>query len=191
MVWVRKDQGPLKTSSPSPPKHASPKKAVPQEPTWRKVTSKLNPQVATQEPAPKDKGKGKIVDVTYLASNSTSMTFLPRPLQIARVSKPKVATQEPALVKVPSFNKKAQQDRTKIVTQEPTSAMEVVTQEPVLPHSDAMVQKPAANDIIHNTKAALKDLAQSVLATTSQMQLPPSVAVSASRYATWFFNALP
>ena len=40
------------------------KRAEPQEPTWRKVVPKATTQkVEPQEPALKDKGKGKLVEI--------------------------------------------------------------------------------------------------------------------------------
>ena len=77
------------------------------------------------------------------------------------------------------------------VTQEPTPAKEVAPQEPVFPHDGANNKEHYEADIIKDTKTMLKDLAQSVLATTSQVKIPPAVTMSASRYATWIFNALP
>ena len=74
--------------------------------------------------------------------------------------------------------------------QEPTSAKEVEPQEPDFLHDNARSEEHHEVDIIKDTKTMLKDLAQSVLATTSQVQIPQAVTMSAKRYATWVFNAL-
>lgn len=75
--------------------------------------------------------------------------------------------------------------------QEPTPAKEVEPQEPVLPHEGAKNEEHYEADILKDTKTMLKDFAQSVLATTSQVQIPQVVTMSAKRYVTWVFNALP
>ena len=96
MVWVRKANSATKQPSPSPPTNVQHKRAEPQEPTWRRVTSKATPQkVEPQELALKDKGKGKIVDVTNVPSSSTSRSFFPRTPTTTWVIRPKVVTQEP------------------------------------------------------------------------------------------------
>ena len=77
------------------------------------------------------------------------------------------------------------------IPQEPTSAKEVEPQEPVLQHDGARNGEHYEADIIKDTKTMLKDLAQSVLTTTSQVKIPPAMTMLASRYATWIFNALP
>ena len=78
-----------------------------------------------------------------------------------------------------------------IVPQEPTSVKEVEPQEPDFPHDNARSKEHHEVDIIKDTKTMLKDLAQSVLATTSQVKIAQTVMMSTSRYATWTFNALP
>ena len=75
--------------------------------------------------------------------------------------------------------------------QEATSAKEVEPQELDFPHDGARNVKHHEEDIIKDTKMMLKDLAQSVLDTTSRVKIPQTVTMSASRYATWIFNALP
>ena len=72
--------------------------------------------------------------------------------------------------------------------QEPTFTKGVEPQEPILPHDGARNEEA---DVLQGTKSMLKDLAQSVFATTSQVQIPQAVTMSAKRYATWVFNALP
>ena len=177
---------------PSPLTRVSCKRAEPQEPTWRRVTPKAAPQnVEPQEPALKDKGKGKVVDVTNIASSSTSMTFTPRASTTTWVVRPKVATQEPTVGKTNYLNKKPQPMEARTEPQEPTPAKGVEPQEPVLPHDDAMDEGHYEADILQDTKTMLKDFAQSVLAMTSQVQIPQAVTMSAKRYATWVFNALP
>ena len=88
-------------------------------------------------------------------------------------------------------NKKPQHTEAKTEPQEPTPAKEVEPQEPVLPHEGAKNEEHYEADILKDTKTMLKDLAQSVLATTSQVQIPQAVTMLAKRYATWVFNALP
>ena len=56
-------------------------------------------KVESQEPALKDKGKGKMIDVTNVPSSSTSMTSLPKTSTTAWVIRPKVDTQEPTVGK--------------------------------------------------------------------------------------------
>ena len=79
----------------------------------------------------------------------------------------------------------------KIEPQEPTSAKGVESQEPILPHNGARSEEHYEADILQDTKSMLKGFAQSVLATTSQVHIPQAVTMSAKRYATWVFNALP
>ena len=62
---------------------------------------------------------------------------------------------------------------------------------PRIPHEGAKNEEHYEADILKDTKTMLKDFAQSVLATTSQVQIPQAVTMSAKRYATWIFNALP
>ena len=70
----------------------------------------------------KDKGKGKIVDVTNIASSSTSMTSMPRTSTIKWVVRPKVVTQEPTVGKTTYLNKKPQPTEARTEPQEPTPA---------------------------------------------------------------------
>ena len=96
MVWIRKDQNTTHSPCPSLPRHVPQRRAEPQEPTWRRVTPKAALQkVEPQEPALKDKGKDKIVDVTTIASSSTSTTSTPEMSKTKWVVRPKVVTQEP------------------------------------------------------------------------------------------------
>ena len=126
MVWVRKDKTAADKSSPSPPTHVPCKRVEPQEPTWRRVTPKATPQkVEPQEPAPKNKGKDKIVDVTNIASSSTSMTSTPPELKTKWVVRPKVATQEPTEGKTNPQSPKPQAPKARTEPQEPTSVREV------------------------------------------------------------------
>ena len=92
---------------PSPPTHAQHKRAEPQEPTWRRVmpTAALQ-NVEPQEPALKDKGKGKVADVTSIASSSTSTTSTLEVSTTKWIVRPKVATQEPTVGKTNYRNKK-------------------------------------------------------------------------------------
>ena len=153
---------------------------------------KATPQkVEPQELALKDKGKGKMVDVANIPSSSTSMTFVPKTSTTAWVIRPKVATQEPTVGKTNPIDKRTHHVKKETAPQEPTSAKEVEPQEPDFPHDNARSEKHHEEDIIKDTKTMLKDLAQSVLATTSQVQIPQAITMSASRYATWIFNALP
>ena len=64
------------------------------------------PRVEPQEPALKDKGKGKMIDVINIPSSSTSMTFVPKTLTTAWVIRPKVATQEPTMCKTNPIDKR-------------------------------------------------------------------------------------
>ena len=89
------------------------------------------------------------------------------------------------------FIKKPQHTEAKIEPQEPTSTNEIEPQEPILPHDDARSGEQYEANILQDTKSMLKDFAQSVLATTSQAHIPQAVTMSAKRYATWIFNALP
>ena len=82
-------------------------------------------KVEPQEPALKDKGKGKVVDVTNIASSSTSMTFMPEVSKTKWVVRPKVATQEPAEGKTNHQSPKPRDTEAKIEPQEPTFAKEV------------------------------------------------------------------
>ena len=85
---------------PSPPTHVPRKRGEPQEPTWRRVMPKATPQkVEPQEPAPRDKGKHKVVDVTNIVSSSTSMTPTLKASTTEWIVKPKVVTQEPTMGK--------------------------------------------------------------------------------------------
>ena len=184
MVWVRKDKNAMNRPCPSPPPSVSCKRAEPQEPTWRRVTPKAAlRKVEPQEPVLKDKGKGKIVDVTTITSSSTSTISTPE------VSK--VVTQEPTEGKTNLQSPKPQDTEARTEPQEPTSVKEVEPQEPVLPHESAKNEDDYEADILKDTKTMLKDLAQSVFATTSQVQIPQTVKMSAKRYATWVFKALP
>lgn len=119
------------------------------------------------------------------------MTSTPKTSTTARVIRPKVVTQEPTVGKTNHFNKKPQHTEARTEPQDPTPAKEVEPQEPVLPHDDARDEGHYEADILQDTKTMLKDFAQSVLATTSQVQIPQVVTMSAKRYATWVFNALP
>ena len=107
------------------------------------------------------------------------------------VIRPKVDTQEPTVGKTNTFDKNTQHVEKETVTQEPTSAKEVAPQEPDFLHDNARNEEHYEVDIIKDTKTMLKDLAQSILAKTSQVTIPPAVTMLASRYATWIFNALP
>ena len=75
--------------------------------------------------------------------------------------------------------------------QEPTSTMAVEPQEHVFPHDDARIKEHAKLDIIKDTKMMLKDLVQTMINTTSQVKIPPTITMLATRYATWIFNVLP
>ena len=97
----------------------------------------------------------------------------------------------PTVGKTNHLNNKPQQEEAKTVTQEPTSAKEVEPQEPILPHDGARSEEHYKADILQDTKTMLKDLAQSLFATTSQVKIPLAVTMSVTRYATWIFNALP
>ena len=93
LVWVRKKRSAMDRPYPSPPTRVSCKRAEPQEPTWRRVTPKAAPQrVEPQELALKDKGKGKGVDVTNIASSSTSTPSTPEVSTTKWVVRPKVVT---------------------------------------------------------------------------------------------------
>ena len=109
----------------------------------------------------------------------------------AWVIRPKVVTQEPTVGKTNIIGQKTRYVESKTEPQEPTSVNEVEPQEPVLPHEGAKNEEHYDADILKDTKTMLKDLAQSVLATTSHIQIPQAVTMSAKRYATWVFNALP
>ena len=107
------------------------------------------------------------------------------------MTRPKVVTQEPTMGKTSSPKKDTQHVEKEMDTQEPTSTMEVEPQEPIFPHDGARVKEHAKSDIIKDTKTMLKDLVQTVITTTSQVKIPPTITMSATRYATWIFNALP
>ena len=172
--------------------HVQHKRAEPQESTWRRVAPKaVLQQVEPQEPARKNKGKNKIVDVTTIASSSTSMTSTPQELKTKWVVRPKVATQEPTEGKTNHPSPKPQAPKARTEPQEPTFAKEVEPQEPVSLHGGAKNEEHYEADLLKDTKTMLKDFAQSVLATTSQIQIPQAVTMSTKRYATWVFNALP
>ena len=47
-------------------------------------------KVAIQEPALRNKGKGKEIDVTNVPSSSTSISFLPMLQTTSRMTRPKV-----------------------------------------------------------------------------------------------------
>ena len=192
MVWARKDKNTADSPCPSPPMHVPQRRAEPQEPTWRRVTPQATPQkVEPQEPARKDKGRAKLVDVTTIASSSTSMTSTPEISRTKWVVKPKVVTQEPTKGKANYQILKPQHTKATTEPQEPTFAKEVEPQEPVLPDASVKDEEHYEADILKDTKTMLKDFAQSVLAMTSQVHIPQSVTMSAKRYATWVFNALP
>ena len=76
-------------------------------------------------------------------------------------------------------------------TQEPTSIMEVEPQEPVLHLNGTRIKEHSESDIIKDTMIMLKDLAQTVIAMTSQVKIPLTLRVPATSYAIWIFNALP
>ena len=139
----------------------------------------------------KGKGKAKLVDVTTIASSSTSTTSTPPELKTKWRVRPKVATQEPTEGKTNPQSTKPQDPKAKTEPQEPTFAKEVEPQEPVLLHGGAKNEEHYEADILKDTKTMLKDFAHTVFATTSQVQIPQSVTMSAKRYATWVFNALP
>ena len=155
MVWVRKDRNAEDRPCPSPPTHVQHKRAKPQEPTWRRVMPRAVLQkVEPQEPALKDKGKGKIVDLTTIASSSTSTISTPEVSKTKWVVRPKVVTQEPTEGKTDYHNKKPQTIEAKTEPQEPTSARGVEPQEPILPQGGA---KNEEADILQDTKSMLKD----------------------------------
>ena len=179
------DQNAMDRPCPSPPTRAQCNRAEPQEPTWRRVMPNATLQkVEPQEPALKDKGKGKLVDVTTIASSSTSTISMPEVSKTKWVVRPKVVTQEPTKGKTNYHNEKSQHTQAKTEPQEPTSAKGVEPQEP-----DNARNEEA--DILQDTKSMLKDFAQSVFATIAQVHIPQAITVSAKRYATWVFNALP
>ena len=121
MVRVRKDTNDKNRPSPLSPTHAQHKRAEPQEPTWRRVTPKATPQkVEPQEPAPKDKGKDKVKDVTNIPSSSTSMSLSPKTQVTAWVIRPKVVTQEPTMGKTNIIGQQTQCVESKTEPQEPT-----------------------------------------------------------------------
>ena len=132
-----------------------------------------------------------MIDVTNVTSTSTSKNFLPRTSTTTWVVKPKVVTQEPTQGKTNIIDQRSQDVESKTEPQEPTPAREVEPQEPVLPHEGAKDEEHHEADSLKDTKTILKNLAQSVFATTSQVQIPQNVKMSAKRYATWVFNALP
>ena len=107
--------------------------------------------VEPQEPALKDKGKGKMVDVTNVPSSLTSMPFLPRMPTTTWVIRPKVDTQEHAVGKTNTFNKNTPHVEKEIVTREPTSTKEVAPQELDFPHDNARSEEHHEVDIIKDT----------------------------------------
>ena len=113
-------------------------------------------KVEPQEPSLKDKGKGKVVDVTNVASSSTSTISMPEVSKTKWVVGPEVVTQEPTKGKTNYHNEKSQYTEAKTEPQEPTSARGVETQEPVLPQGGA---KNEEADILQDTKSMLKDFA--------------------------------
>ena len=119
------------------------------------------------------------------------MFLSPKTQVTAWVIRPKVVTQEPTVGKTNIIGQKTRYVESKTEPQEPTSVKEVEPQEPVLSHDGARSEEHYEVDILQDTKSMLKDFAQSVLATTSQVQIPQAVTMSAKRYATWVFNALP
>ena len=129
-----------------------------------------------------------MVDVTIIASSSTSTTSTPEVSKTKWVVRPKVVTQEPTVGKTDSSQQEASTYGSKDRTTRTYPARGVEPQEPVLPQGGA---KNEEADILQETKSMLKDFAQSVLATTSQVQIPQAVMMSAKRYATWVFNTLP
>ena len=131
------------------------------------------------------------MDVTNIPSASTSMPFLLRTPTTTWVIRPKVDTQEPTVGKTNPIDKRTHHVKKETVPQEPTSAKGVELQEADFPHDNARNDEHHEVDIIKHTKTMLKDLAQSVLATTLQVKIPQAVTMSASRYVTWIFNALP
>ena len=131
------------------------------------------------------------MDVTTIASSSTSTTSTPEISRTKWVVKPKVVTQEPTKGKANYQILKPQHTKATTEPQEPTFAKEVEPQEPVLLHGGAKNEEHYEADLLKDTKTMLKDFAQSVLATTSQIQIPQAVTMSTKRYATWVFNALP
>ena len=162
MVWVQKDRNAEDRPCPS---HAQHKRAEPQEPTWRRVTPQATPQkVEPQEPARKDKGKNKLVDVTNIASSSTSTTVIPEASKTKWVVRPRVVTQEPTDGTINHQRPKLQAPEAKTEPQEPTSAKGVEPQEPVLPNDGARSDEA---DILQDTKSMLKDFAHPT-ANTSQ-----------------------
>ena len=76
-------------------------------------------------------------------------------------------------------------------TQEPTSTIEVEPQEPILHPYNTRIEEHSEIDIIKETTTMLKNLANSIIAMTLQVKIPPTLGVLATRYATWIFNALP
>ena len=100
------------------------------------------------------------------------MTFVPRASTTTWVVRLEVVTQESIVGKTNYLNKKPQPTEARIEPQEPTPAKEVEPQEPVLPHDDARDEGHYEADILQDVRTMLKDLAQSVLATTSQVQIP-------------------
>ena len=119
------------------------------------------------------------------------MSLSPKTQGTVWVIRPKVVTQEPTMGTTNHSSKRPQQAEARTEPQEPTSAKEVEPQEPVLPHEGAKNEEHYEADILKDTKTMLKDFAQSVLATTSQVQIPQAVTMSAKRYVTWVFNSLP
>ena len=119
------------------------------------------------------------------------MSLSPKTQVTALVMRPKVVTQEPTVGKTNIIGQKTRYVESKTEPQEPTSIKEVEPQEPVLPHEGAKDEEHYEANILKDTKTMLKDFAQSVLATTSQIQISQAVTMSAKRYVTWVFNSLP
>ena len=141
----------MDTPCPSPPTRVQHKRAEPQEPTWRRVAPKaVLQQVEPQEPARKDKGKNKIVDVTTITSSSTSTTSTPEMPKTKWVVRPKVVTQEPIEGKANLQSPKPQDTEARTEPQEPTSAKGVETQEPVLLMDGARNEEA---DILQDTRS--------------------------------------
>ena len=108
-----------------------------------------------------------MVDVTNVPSSAAFMSFLPKSQPITRVTRPQIVTQEPTVGKTSPSRKDTQHVGKEIDTQEPTSAMEVEPQEPVLCHVGTRIEEHSESHIIKDTMTMLKDLAQTVIATAS------------------------
>ena len=68
------------------------------------------------------------------------LSFLPTTQAITKVTRPKVATQEPTMLKL-VLQKKTQHVEKETNTQGPTSTMEVEPQEPILPHVSTRIEE--------------------------------------------------